>query len=157
MDFNEAGRGALSQKEVDLDIKAGEAVGPVGKYAPDGLVGKEHEDTILVKMQAEDYLIQLLLTSPDYSLPYFARIKDDDRLKRILRNFDTMFSPAKGDQPSALSARVIDVSQLDDPDVSFDQIRAQLGRITRDLPHDEFKKASIVRNTTRGWTSDNEG
>ncbi len=144
-DINAAARAPLSTTEQAYDEKARANGILVGYY--DGQKGAEQK-TIERRIQEEDLWAGALLEISDYSLPYFARIQDDDRLMRIMKNFDTKFFPAEGDKPSALMERGIDVEH-DTPEA----IRGKLSTITRNL-HDEAKREEIIKEyTANGWPS----
>lgn len=147
-DINEAARSSLSEAEQRLDQSARERGIPVGYY--EGQQGAEQK-TILRRMQEEDLWAGALLEIPEYSQPYFAKIQNDERLLRIMKNFDSQFFPAEGGKQSALMERGIDV-QHDTPDA----IREKLGAITRNL-HDEAKREEIIKEyTAHGWPEDIE-
>jgi hypothetical protein len=143
-DTNAATRQPLNKTEENMDHQAKERGIDLGYYA-------QRDDselkTIVRKQEEEDLWTRALLTIPDYSLPYLARIQNDERLMGIMRNFDTNFFPATETEPSALEARGITV-ETDSPD----EIREKLSSIKRDLPDEEKREAWIAEQKTGiGW------
>lgn len=144
MGGNTGPEGTLSEAEEKLDERAKERGLDLGYYA-------QRDDpelkTIVRKQEEEDLWTRALLTIPDYSLPYFARIKNDERLMAILRNFDTNFFPSTDTEPSALEAHGINI-ETDSPD----EIREKLSEIKRDLPDEDKREAWIAEQKTGiGW------
>ncbi len=104
------------------------------------------------KRAEEDLWTRVLLTVPEYSMPYFARIENDDRLVRILQNFDTHFFPETEEEPSALQKHGINLAE-DTPQ----QMREKLASIKRDLPDETTRDEWIAEQKQGiGWPEEVE-
>ncbi len=102
--------------------------------------------TIAEKQQEEDVWTRALLTIPEYSLPYFAKIHNDERLMAIMRNFDTIFFPATDTEQSALATHNIDLL-TDTPD----EIREKLRNVERIVPDEDTRNVWCKEHAETGW------
>ena len=142
-DINAALRKPLNTTEKLLDVRAKERGVDLGYYAARDDVGLK---TVAEKQQEEDVWTRALLTIPEYSLPYFAKIRNDERLMAIMRNFDTIFFPATDAEQSALANHTIDLL-TDTPN----EIRQKLGKIVRKAPDEDTRTAWINEHREKGW------
>ncbi|HZE87673.1 MAG TPA: YdcF family protein [Methylomirabilota bacterium] len=118
----------LSEIERRLDINAAGRlpVSDADKMIPGYYDAKEGEErkTILRRVQEEEVWMRAMMEIPEYSLKYFAQIKNDKKLGEILENVEELF-------PGEL------VKQGIIPSDTYDTIREKLAKIERKMPDRE--------------------
>lgn len=114
LDFNAAERQPLSNVEEEMDQQ-----NKVGYYTTKE--GTEQK-TIVRRTEEEEVWDRALLEIPEYSLPYFSRIKDDKRLGTILHTIEEIF-------PGVLAQKDIHVGKDE-----YATIRGKLAGIERKMP-----------------------
>lgn len=168
-DVNAAKRTSLNSTEARMDQEAKARGHEVGYYA-----AREDTDllTIAEKQADEDVWTRALLTIPEYSMKYFGNVRNNERLRRILRNFDALF-PDTDEERGALGK--YDITMDDVEQCDLDEVRKKLRSIPRLMPNNylpeklrfaaekgiPFDTVDVIKawkeeHAARGWPDDVE-